>query len=44
MTTWIWLRAARIGGCAALWLSAAWGLVATTGVGRRSVPGCSSSG
>lgn len=37
MTTWILLRAAGIGAYVALWLSVAWGLVATTGVVKRRI-------
>ena len=37
MTMWILLRAAGIGAYVALWLSVAWGLVATTGVVKKRV-------
>ncbi len=37
MTIWILLRAAGIGAYVALWLSVAWGLVATTGVVKRHI-------
>ena len=37
MMTWILLRAAGIGAYVALWLSVAWGLVATTGVVKRRI-------
>jgi cytochrome b561 len=37
MTIWILLRAAGIGAYVALWLSVAWGLVATTGVVKRRI-------
>jgi len=37
MTMWILLRAAGIGAYVALWLSVAWGLVATTGVVKKRI-------
>jgi methionine sulfoxide reductase heme-binding subunit len=37
MMTWILLRAAGIGAYVALWLSVAWGLVATTGIVKRRI-------
>ncbi len=37
MMMWILLRAAGIGAYVALWLSVAWGLVATTGVVKRRI-------
>lgn len=37
MTMWILLRAAGIGAYVALWLSTAWGLVATTGVVKKRI-------
>jgi len=37
MMTWILLRAAGIGAYVALWMSVAWGLVATTGIVKRRI-------
>jgi sulfoxide reductase heme-binding subunit YedZ len=37
MTIWILLRAAGIGAYVALWLSVAWGLIATTGIVKRRI-------